>query len=153
MRPLFLLAVPLLLAIATFAPARAQDVERGERLVNANCLGCHDLRPIQVQALDMEGWKKALDAEIARGAKVPADDVPVLLEYLVANHGPLPAGAGRAILLNTCTLCHDLKRVRLHQATAEEWAGTLQAMLNEGAPLSDEDFPILLRYLAANFRP
>jgi len=26
-------------------------------------------------------------------------------------------------------------------------------MLNEGAPLSDEDFPIILNYLARNFRP
>jgi hypothetical protein len=25
-------------------------------------------------------------------------------------------------------------------------------MLNEGAPLSDEDYPILLGYLARNFR-
>ena len=143
-----------MLAAATIAAAGgAQDAERGERLLNASCLGCHDLRPIQTQALDAAGWKTTLDAEIARGATLASDEVPVLIDYLVANHGPLPDGAGKRVLLNTCTLCHDLKRVRQHHATAEEWAGTLQAMLNEGAPLSDEDFPVLLRYLAANFRP
>ena len=71
----------------------------------------------------------------------------MLLEYLVINHGPLPDGAGKTIVLNTCTLCHDLSRVRQNRATAEEWARTLQAMLNEGAPLSDDEFPIVLRYL------
>ena len=29
----------------------------------------------------------------------------------------------------------------------------LEAMLNEGAPLSEKDFPTVLRYLARNFRP
>ena len=148
------MAVPIVFAVATIGAAGgAQDDERGERLMNASCLGCHDLRPIQTQALDAAGWKTVLDAEIGRGAKIAAADVPVLVDYLAANHGPLPDGAGKPILLNTCTLCHDLKRVRLHHATAEEWASTLQAMLNEGAPLSDEEFPVLLRYLATNFRP
>jgi cytochrome c5 len=149
----FAVAAPVVLAVTIAAAGGAQDGERGERLMNASCLGCHDLRPIQVQALDAAGWKTTVDAEIGRGAKVAAGDLPVLIDYLVANHGPLPDGAGKAILLNTCTLCHDLKRVRQHHATAEEWASTLQAMLNEGAPLADEDFPVLLRYLAVNFRP
>ena len=42
-----------------------------------------------------------------KGAKVAKEDVPVLVAYLGQNHGPVPAGAGRAILLNTCTMCHD----------------------------------------------
>jgi hypothetical protein len=79
--------------------------------------------------------------------------VPVLLDFLVTNHGPLPDGAGKRILLTTCTLCHDLQRVRNHHATAEEWESTLESMLNEGAPLGEADFPVLLRYLANNFRP
>jgi cytochrome c5 len=132
---------------------RAQDADRGERILSGSCTTCHGLRQIQVQALDAAGWTKALEVEAGRGAKVAKEDVPVLLEYLVRNHGPLPEGAGKRILLNTCTLCHDLSRVRQHHATVEEWASTLESMLNEGAPLAEEDFPVLLRYLAANFRP
>ena len=37
--------------------------------------------------------------------------------------------------------------------TREQWEETLSAMLNEGAPLSDQDFPVLLNYLARNFKP
>ena len=49
--------------------------------------------------------------------------------------------------------CHDLLRVRRNLATREEWEDTLLAMLNEGAMLSDQDFPVLLSYLARNFKP
>jgi hypothetical protein len=50
-------------------------------------------------------------------------------------------------------MCHTLKRVKQHGATAEEWQETLVAMLNEGAPLSEQDLPVVLAYLARNFRP
>ena len=52
-----------------------------------------------------------------------------------------------------CTQCHDLNRVIQHGATREQWEETLGAMLNEGAPLSEQDFPVLLAYLARNFKP
>lgn len=90
---------------------------------------------------------------IEKGAVVSTDDVPVLIEYLVRRHGPLPDGPGKEILLNICTQCHDLQRVRRQRTTAEGWGETLVAMLNEGAPLSERDFPVLLRYLAKNFGP
>ncbi len=56
-------------------------------------------------------------------------------------------------VLNVCTQCHDLQRVRRQRSSAEGWAEILDTMLNEGAPLSAEDFPVVLRYLARNFRP
>jgi hypothetical protein len=55
--------------------------------------------------------------------------------------------------LNICTQCHDLQRVRRQRSSAEGWAEILDTMLNEGAPLSAQDFPVVLRYLARNFRP
>ena len=52
-----------------------------------------------------------------------------------------------------CTMCHDLSRVRRNLATREDWEEKLNAMLNEGAPLSEQDFPIVLNYLSRNFKP
>ena len=75
------------------------------------------------------------------------------IEYLTRFHGPLPDGPGKAVLLNICTQCHDLGRVRRTRLSAEGWAEILQTMLNEGAPLTDKDFETVLRYLARNFRP
>jgi mono/diheme cytochrome c family protein len=145
------------LAIATTSAAlAAQDAEqpeKGEQIMSARCLSCHDLRPIQVQALDKDAWAELVEAMNQKGAEVAKDDVPVLVDYLVRNHGPLPDGAGKKILLNRCTLCHDLKRVLRHGATPEVWEDTLSAMLNEGAMLTDEEFPVLLSYLASHFKP
>src|SRR6266436_1667969 len=126
-------------AIIVFAagqnPPRA---EKGEQIMNEACMSCHDFRPIDTQAQDKDG-------------NVSTEDTPVLVEYLVKKHGPLPNGAGKKILLETCTLCHDLGRVREHSGTREEWEGLLVHMMGEGAPLADEDFEVLLNYLARNF--
>jgi hypothetical protein len=92
-------------------------------------------------------------AEIGKGAKVQADDVPVLVDYLARFHGPLPDGPGKEVVLNICTQCHDLGRVRRTRLGAEGWAEILQTMLNEGAPLTDRDFETVLRYLSRNFKP
>jgi hypothetical protein len=134
-------------------PAQADKVDRGEQIQNAACIGCHDLRPIQTQALDKDGWTRMLASMIDKGAEVKPDELPVLLDFLVKNHGPLPDGSGKTILLNTCTVCHDLGRVRIQGRTREDWDDTLGSMLNEGAMLSEQDYPVLLAYLVKNFRP
>ncbi len=141
-------------ALVLTAVASAQDTtpDKGEQIQNAACLGCHDLRPIQTAAYDKDGWTMTVDSMIQKGADVKPEDKPALIDFLVRNHGPLPEGKGKDILLNTCTVCHDLGRVRLHRVSPEEWQETLETMLNEGAMLSDQDFPVLLQYLARNFR-
>jgi len=147
-------AVAAFFAIAVFGAAAAQDTtpDKGEQIQNAACLGCHDLRPIQTAAYDKDGWSMAVASMIEKGAEVKAADTPVLVDFLFRNHGPLPEGKGKDILLNTCTICHDLGRVRIHTVSRDEWEETLLAMLNEGAMLSDQDFPVLLNYLARNFK-
>jgi len=127
--------------------------ERGEQILGQACTRCHDHRVIQVQALDKNAWTEVVDSMVAMGATIAADDKPILIDYLVERHGPLPDGPGKEILLNTCTMCHDLSRVKSHTGTRDQWEETLISMLNEGAPLSDEEFPVILNYLARNFRP
>jgi len=144
------------LAAASIAAAAGQEApktERGEQIMNAACTTCHDLRPIDTQALDEAGWTKEVTAMIEQGAEVKKEEVPLLVAYLVKQHGPLPDGPGKEILLNICTQCHDLQRVRRERLNAEGWLEILDAMLNEGAPLSDKDLPVILRYLARNFGP
>jgi hypothetical protein len=93
-----------------------------------------------------------VDSMVEKGAEVKTADKPALVDFLTRNHGPLSEGAGKAILLNTCAVCHDLGRVRFHTVSRDEWEETLSAMLNEGAMLSDQDFPVLLNYPSRNFR-
>jgi competence protein ComEA len=88
---------------------------------------------------------------IEKGAKVSKEDLPVLVDYLVRHHGPIPDGPGKQVVLNICTMCHDLSRIKLGRRSSEEWEETLISMLNEGAPLSDDDFALVHQYLSKNF--
>ena len=139
-------------ALVFAATGRAQESEPGERIMNASCVNaCHNVRPIQTAAMTPEAWGKTVATMIDKGAKVPKEEVPVLVSYLAQHHAPVPEGQGKAILLNICTMCHDLGRIRLGRRSPEEWEETLVSMLNEGAPLSDEQFPVIHAYLSKNF--
>jgi hypothetical protein len=48
-------------------------------------------------------------------------------------------------------MCHNLQRIKNGRRSPEEWEETLLAMLNEGAPVSDEQFPVIHAYLSKNF--
>ena len=148
------LALTLAAARSTVVVSGQSDAlaDKGEQIQNASCISCHDLRPIQTQALDKDGWTKVIASMVDKGAEVKPEDVPALVAYLVKSHGPLPDGPGKTILLNTCTVCHDLGRVRRQGGSREDWDDTLSAMLNEGAMLSEQDYPVLLDYLAKNFK-
>jgi cytochrome c5 len=139
-------------AIAFGAGQDATEGAKAERIVNTSCTTCHDLRKIQTQALNAEAWTKVVNSMIEKGAKVEKGDVPTLVNYLEDSYGPLPEGEGKAIVLNKCTVCHDLKRVRQHFATPEDWVDTLNAMQNEGLMISDDELLTVLKYLARNFR-
>jgi hypothetical protein len=143
----------LAVSMAAAAHQDASKPERGEQIMNVACVTCHDLRPIETQALDEAGWSEEVKSMIEQGAEVKPEDVAVLVEFLTRRHGPLPDGPGKDILLNICTRCHDLQRVRRERNTPEGWLEILEAMLNEGAPLPEKDLPVLLRYLARNFGP
>jgi cytochrome c5 len=160
----FILSVCLATAVLVFSggaaaregsspsPAGAQESALPEALLQKNCQGCHDLRPIQTSAMDADGWTKTIRAMIDdNGAEVRDADIPALVKYLVQHHGPVPDGPGRKILLNTCTMCHDLGRIKTGRRSAEEWEETLISMLNEGAPLSDAEFPVIHDYLSKHF--
>jgi cytochrome c5 len=133
-------------------PAAMTDT-RGEQIINQSCTGCHEVRNIETQALDKNAWTKLVNTMVEKGATIKAEDLPGFVEYLTRKHGPLPDGAGKKIMLNICTQCHDLDRIRARPQDRDEWDTLLQSMLNEGAPLSDDDYPVILNYLARNFAP
>ncbi|PYR44414.1 MAG: hypothetical protein DMF93_00395 [Acidobacteria bacterium] len=113
---LTIVAVLPIISAAVRAQDAARQPEAGEKILTAACQSCHDSRHVDTQALDEEGWTKVVKGEIARGAEVKSDDVPVLVDYLARYHGPLPEGPGKDVVLNICTQCHDLQRVRRRES-------------------------------------
>ena len=91
------------LALSVVAFGQDND-EKAERLMNANCATCHDLRPIQTAAKTRAEWTTTITTMIEKGATLPKEDVPVLAEHLARTHGPVPDGPGKRVLLNTCTM-------------------------------------------------
>lgn len=63
----------------------------------------------------------------------------------------LPDGAGKDLVMNVCTVCHDLMRVTSKRKTKEEWNDIVDQMATKGAKASDEEFDTIVNYLAKNF--
>jgi hypothetical protein len=52
---------------------------------------------------------------------------------------------------SVCTLCHEFTRVERQRLSNTEWAGEIRGMLAEGAPLTDEEFEMVVDYLAKTY--
>ncbi len=64
------------------------------------------------------------------------------------NRGPDRA---RRLFEDVCSYCHELERVARQHLTAEEWRGFIKGMIDEGPPVTDEEFNMIVDYLAKNF--
>lgn len=62
-----------------------------------------------------------------------------------------PAGPGRDLVLNNCTICHTFLRIVVGQRTKDQWEYVRRDMRNKVSQLSDRDVDTLFTYLEANF--
>jgi competence protein ComEA len=58
---------------------------------------------------------------------------------------------GRELVENVCTYCHNLDRLRGKELSREEWHGLTKGMISEGAPVTDEEYSVILDYLVKNY--
>lgn len=63
----------------------------------------------------------------------------------------LPAGEGRALVVQTCSMCHSLEVVSQQRLDANGWADLVQMMRDRGAQGSDDDMAHIVTYLAGAF--
>jgi virginiamycin B lyase len=63
----------------------------------------------------------------------------------------LPPGAGKDIVDNVCTACHQLGRIANAGYSAEGWRNVVSMMVNIGAPLSADQAAQVSDYLSRNF--
>ena len=64
-----------------------------------------------------------------------------------------PPEEGLALLEERCTDCHGLDRVTRAQKTAEEWAQTVDRMIDKGAQLDADERDVLIDYLTQTYGP
>jgi cytochrome c5 len=65
----------------------------------------------------------------------------------------LPNGPGKDIVLRACVKCHSLKITTSKRASEDEWATSVNNMVNRGAVLSDDEIDEVIDYLSKNFKP
>jgi mono/diheme cytochrome c family protein len=74
---------------ASAAPSAVAEASvDGPKLVQDNCVMCHTETMLQQQHLTATQWGSVVKKMVAWGAPVEPDDVPGLVAYLAATHGP-----------------------------------------------------------------
>jgi len=70
-----------------------------------------------------------------------------------ADNPPRPEDRGRKLVTEICSFCHGLVKLKGQAFTRDEWSNVIKGMVSEGAPVTDEEFSLILDYLAKNFGP
>lgn len=159
------LSTALLVVALGVAPAGAQDAKTGlpdspgVEVARARCIGCHEADLIVSQRLSPTGW----DREVAKmerwGAKLSAEERPVLVGYLtrqfgvrpLASHDAATVAAGEAVYKQACRACHEDDLSEQQRLSAAAWGRTVDKMVRWGAKVSADDKPALVAYLASRW--
>jgi glucose dehydrogenase len=65
----------------------------------------------------------------------------------------LPEGNGKDLVQKICSSCHSVNLITSRRQNRNEWTGTVQRMAQHGASATDEQFNVIVDYLANNFGP
>jgi mono/diheme cytochrome c family protein len=80
--------------VASFGiePTRTAEgtTSEGAALLQARCQTCHDLRLIEQQRLNADGWARELDKMISWGAPLTGSEKEVLVEHLARRKAMVP---------------------------------------------------------------
>lgn len=93
----------------------------------------------------------ALALFAARGLQ--AQVVPSPAAPAPATKQALPPEKGLALINERCSGCHESSLVISQRKTPEEWAATVQLMVERGATLSEDEMNLVLDFLDVNFHP
>jgi competence protein ComEA len=63
----------------------------------------------------------------------------------------LPDGPGKDVTVRACGTCHEGRRAASVRLTRDGWAAVIEDMQKRGARISDQEFPVVLDYLATHF--
>jgi cytochrome c5 len=144
----------LLLAIMTSAAAVAADKlppGEGKQIVATVCSSCHPTDVVTSKSYNKERWRSVVEAMISEGASLTKAEAAQVVEYLAKNFGEKERA--KQLYVEICSYCHELERVSRQALTREEWRGLIKGMVDEGAPVTTEEFSLIVDYLAEHFGP
>ena len=146
------LAGTLLCAAVVFAAGTVQLPEgSAKKTVEAACGSCHALDIVTGKQWSHEKWQDVVQAMVERGAALKKDETADVVSYLAKNFGQ--RDRGRELVRDICSFCHGVSHLRNQRRTRDEWDNLINGMISEGAPVTDEEYTLILDYLAKNFGP
>lgn len=143
-------------AAVLFLCASAASGLEPEKLVETVCTGCHSMDKITQRQATTEEWRKTVQDMVAKGAPLGPDEADAVAEYLGKKYGlseDAKLARGKKLVESVCILCHEFARISTEQLTRDQWAGEIRGMLEEGAPLNDDEFEMVLDYLTKTYGP
>ncbi len=63
----------------------------------------------------------------------------------------LPEGEGQTIVAEVCNQCHELNIVTGMPRTEAQWEYVISVMVSMGAPVAEEEVPVVISYLTKHF--
>jgi cytochrome c5 len=133
----------------TLLVAGAAHAVEPAQLVKTICSSCHSLELVTKKQATKDEWRDTVKAMVDRGAALKPDEVAAVTDYLAANFGK--HDRAKELVESVCTLCHEFGRIARQELSKDEWAGMIKGMLAEGAPLTDEEFSMVVDYLAKTY--
>ena len=140
-----------MLAPAMLLAADPKQLPEGEgrKSVEGACASCHGLNVVTAKPRGKDEWQELVKTMVARGAPLAADEAGRVAAYLARNFGP--KDRAKELVEDVCSLCHELGRIKDQELTKEEWREFIKGMISEGAPVTEEEFNLIVDYLGKNF--
>ena len=76
-----------------------------------------------------------------------------LLPIIGTKLGTLPEGKGKAAVESRCYACHSSDMLLQQRLTEKQWTATVEKMMRWGAPVTDDEKPVIIEYLKKHFGP
>ena len=84
-------------------------------------------------------------------AMLAATAVMFLVAAPVRAADDIPDGAGKEIVIKVCTACHGIIEFTSQKHSKPEWDEVVDNMAQRGARAFDDEFDMIVAYLAKNF--
>jgi cytochrome c5 len=123
----------------------------GSKIVETTCASCHGLEIVTSKSYTRERWQSVVEEMIAQGAPLTKSEAARVVDYLSRNFGEKEHA--RELYEEICSYCHELDRSARQALTRDQWRGLIRGMVDEGAPVTEEEFSMILDYLAEHFGP
>ncbi len=120
-------------------------------LVSDKCGECHDLDVVTEARMDWEDWAASVDHMVERGAELTDIEQDAIVSYLSTRQEV--AERGFAIVEDECVVCHTLTVIDEARTDWDGWETAVEHMIEQGAPLDQEQAEAVVEYLATSESP